>query len=222
MFNSFSKRVFTLQDFEQVYEVNFIEVVFSECRLKNKLLNLNPYKSHGADNLHPRILKELSVSLSVPLSFLHTESFKQQKSPQDWKDTMKTPLYKKDEKCLASNCRPISLISIICIIKDDLMSYVFNNNIITSLQHGFLPGRPCQSNLLIMLNCLTDAIDRGIVTDIIYKDFAKAFDSILHNRLVYKLSKFDISSNLLDWISDFLNKIRQCVLVNSALSGGNQ
>ena len=137
------------------------------------MLNLNPYKSPGADNLHPRILKDLSVSLSLPLSILYTESFKQQKLPQDWKDALITPLHKKDEKCLASNYRPISLTSVICkimesIIKDDLMSYVCNNNIITSLQHGFLPGRSCQSNLLIMLNCLTEAIDKGIITDVIY------------------------------------------------------
>ena len=228
LFNSFFKSVFTkekstLPDFEPVCEANISEVVFSEERVKKKLLNLNPYKAPGADNLHPRILKDLSVSLSLPLSILYTESFKQQKLPQDWKDAVITPLYKKDEKCLASNYRPISLTSIICkimesIIKDDLMSYVCNNNIITSLQHGFLPGRSCQSNLLIMLNCLTEAIDRGIITDVIYLDFAKAFDSVPHNRLIYKLSKYGITGNLLHWISDFLSKRRQCVRVNSALS----
>ena len=104
------------------------------------------------------------------------------------------------------------------IIKDDLMSYVCNNNIITSLQHGFLPGRSFQSNLLIMLNCLTEAIDRGIITDVIYLDFAKASDSVPHNRLIYKLSKYGITGNLLHWISDFLSKRRHCVRVNSALS----
>ena len=56
------------------------------------------------------------------------------------------------------------------IIKDDLMSYVCNSNIITSLQHGFLPRRSCHSNLLIMLNCLTEAIDRGSIT-LANKDF---------------------------------------------------
>ena len=46
------------------------------------------------------------------------------------------------------------------IIKDYLKSYVGSNSINTSLQHGLLPGRSCQSNLLIMLNCLTEAIDK--------------------------------------------------------------
>ena len=117
---------------------------------------------------------------------------------------MITHLYKKGEKCLASNYRPISLTSIICkimesIIKDDLMPYVCNNNITTSLQHGFLPGRSCQSNLLIMLNCLTEAMDKGIITDVVYLDFVKAFDSALPKRLTYKLSEYGITSNLLHW-----------------------
>ena len=136
---------------------------------------------------------------------------------------MITPLYKKDKKCLASNYRPIGLTSIICKImksikKDDSMSYACNNSIITSLEHGFLPGRSCQPNLLIMLNCLTEAIDREMITDVIYLDFPKAFDSVPHNRLIYKLNKYGITGNLLHWISDFLNKRRQYVRVNSALS----
>ena len=107
----FTKEKNTLPDFEPVGEANISEVVLSEERVKKKLLNLNPYKSPGADNLHPRILKDLSVSLTLPLSILYTESFKQQKLPQDFKDAMITPLYEKDETCLASNYRPISLIN---------------------------------------------------------------------------------------------------------------
>ena len=81
LFNSFFKSVFTkekstLPDFEPVCEANISEVVFSEERVKKKLLNFNPYKSTGVDNLHLRILNELSVSFSVPLSILYTESFK--------------------------------------------------------------------------------------------------------------------------------------------------
>ena len=61
----FTKEKNTLPDFEPVCEANISEVVFSEERVKKKLLNLNPYKSLGVDNLHPRILRDLSVSLSL-------------------------------------------------------------------------------------------------------------------------------------------------------------
>ena len=85
---------------------------------------------------------------------------------------------------------------------------------------GSLPGRSCQTNLLIMLTCITEATDKIIITDVIYLDFAKAFVSVPHKRLIYKLSKYGITGNLLHWISNFLSKRRQYVRVNLALSEG--
>ena len=85
---------------------------------------------------------------------------------------------------------------------------------------GSLPGRSCQTNLLIMLNCITEATDKIIITDVIYLDLAKAFVSVPHKRLIYKLSKYGITGNLLHWISNFLSQRRQYVRVNLALSEG--
>ena len=68
----FTKETSTLPAFEVVYDPNISENVFLKDKVENKLLNLNPYKSPRADNLHPRTLKELSVNLSVLCSyFLH-------------------------------------------------------------------------------------------------------------------------------------------------------
>ena len=83
-----------------------------------------------------------------------------------------------------------------------------------------LPGRSCQTNLLIMLTCITEATDKIIITDVIYLDLAKGFVSVPHKRLIYKLSKYGITGNLLRWISNFLSKRRQYVRVNLALSEG--
>ena len=81
-----------------------------------------------------------------------------------------------------------------------------------------LPGRSCQTNSLIMLTCITEATDKIIITDVIYLDLAKGFVSVPHKRLIYKLSKYGITGNLLHWISNFLSKRRQYVRVNLALS----
>ena len=44
-------------------------------------------------------------------------------------------------------------------------------------------------------------------------DFARAFDSVVHSKLIFKLSTFVISGNLLNWIAAFLNNRFQCVVV---------
>ena len=48
-----------------------------------------------------------------------------------------------------------------------------------------------------MLNFLTELIKNGTDADLVYLDFAKAFDSVPRNRLICKLHKYRISANLL-------------------------
>ena len=69
-----------------------------------------------------------------------------------------------------------------------------------------------------MLNFLTESIENGINTDLVYFDFAKAFDSVPHNRLICKLHNYGISGNLLLWIRNFLSHRRQQIRVNFTLS----
>ena len=198
-------------------------VSFPADKIKKKLDNLNPYKSPGPDELHPRILIELSNELSLPLSLIFSKSFSEGELPQDWKGAIITPLHKKGEKEFASNYGPISLTSIVCkvmesIIKDDILAYMVSNKLLTNLQHGFVPGKSCQSNLLLMLNFLTELIENETDTDLVYLDFAKAFDSVPHNRLICKLHNYGFSGHLLLWIRNFLSHRRQKVRVNNTLS----
>ena len=87
------------------------------------------------------------------------------------------------------------------IIKDEIISFMINN-FLTNLQHGFAPGKSCQSNLLSVLNILIDAIEHNLEIDLAYLDFAKAFDSVPHKKLIHKLEKYGIRDQLLLWIKD--------------------
>ena len=118
LFNSYFTSVFTNENdntpyFETTCISSISDVSFTTDQIEKKLKNLNPFKSPGADCLHPRVLKELSKCLSSPLVKIFTKSFEEGKVPQDWKDAIIIPLHKKDEKYLVSNYRPISLTSII-------------------------------------------------------------------------------------------------------------
>ena len=134
-----------------------------------------------------------------------------------------TPLHKKGKKELPSNYCPISLTCIACkvmesIIKDKIISFMINNNLLTNLQHGFVRGEYCQLNLLSMLTILTDAIKHNLEVDLVYLDFPKAFDSIPHRKLIHILEKNGVSGQLLLWIKYFLSNRRQQVCVTSSLS----
>ena len=159
--------------------------------MKERLESLNPHKSLGPDGLHPRVLKELSNEISKPLAIIMQKSLDEHTLPQSWKDAHVSPIFKNGSKSSMTNYRPISLTSVICkqveaIIKDHLMEYIIENEILTDYQHGFVPGRSCATQLLQCVDYWTDMLDQGHSVDTIYLDFAKAFDSVPHERLLEK------------------------------------
>ena len=66
-----------------------------------------------------------------------------------------------------------------------------------------------------------ESIASGKVVDTIYFDFAKAFDTVPHRRLLRKLEGYGISGNCLRWIESFLTDRKQLVKVDQARSGTN-
>ena len=50
-------------------------------------------------------------------------------------------------------------------------------DLISVLQHGFLPNRSCVTQLLSVLHTVGQSLDNNIQSDMIYLDFAKAFDT---------------------------------------------
>ena len=56
---------------------------------------------------------------------------------------------------------------------------------------------PVTTQLLSALNFWTKSLDQGHSVDIIYFDFAKAFDSVSHTRLLTKLESYGLTGNLL-------------------------
>jgi len=199
------------------------QLVFNEQMILDKLNKLNITKSPGPDGLHPRILYELRYELLKPLYILLESSYMLGKLPDEWKTGHITAVYKKGNKCDPSNYRPISLTSIICklmesIIRDHIMNFFFENSYFSNKQYGFIKGRSTVLQLLKIMDDWTTQLDSGGQIDVIYTDFAKAFDTVPHHRLLFKLKTYNINEDLIVWISDFLCNRKQCVVLNGEQS----
>ena len=117
--------------------------------------------------------------------------------PADWKCGNITPIFKKGPKSNPGNYRPVSLTSIPCkllesIIKDKVTQHLYDNCLINSSQHGFMRKRSCLTNLLEFFERVTKELDAGNDMDIVYLDFAKAFDKVSHTKLLNKLKSYGI------------------------------
>ena len=56
------------------------------------------------------------------------------------------------------------------------------------------------------------------IRDTVFLDFKKAFDSVSHKCLLYKLERLGVSGNVLKWISSFLSNRQQSVVINGQSS----
>ena len=83
------------------------------------------------------------------------------------------------------------------IIRDNIISHLNKYALIHSSQHGFTAGKSCQTNLIEYLNTLTTLVDEGHNIDVVYLDFAKAFDKVPHQRLLLKVEGLGISGKVL-------------------------
>ena len=91
----------------------------------------------------------------------------------------------KGDKKDAANYRPISLTShqikvFERVIRDRLVCYLETHKIISDNQHGFRRGRSCLTQWLKHYDDILKNLNAGYETDVIYLDYAKAFDKVDH------------------------------------------
>ena len=223
LFNEYFSSVFTCEDITSIPTVDSTgspllndSIEITPAVALNKLMALQNSKSPGPNGWPITIIKSVSEFISVPLSILFNKSLNSSTLPPDWKCANVTPIHKKDAQNLACNYRPVSLTSIFSkllesIIKDYVLNHLSTNNLLSPHQFGFIPGRSCSTQLLMLLDYLTSHLDNGYSIDIIYLDFQKSFDIVPHRRL---LQKFGIHGNVLKWIESFLSNRRQQVVFN--------
>ena len=135
------------------------------------------------------------------------------------------PIFKKGSKKdkESGNYRPVSLTSHICkilekIIKEEIVKYLEENELIRDSQHGFRSRRSCLTNLLEFTENMLENKDDQVAVDILFFDLQKAFHKVSYKRLVHKLQGIGIGGKLLKWIKEWLRDRKQRVVLNVSFS----
>ena len=78
-----------------------------------------------------------------------------------------------------------------------MVEHLDRHGLITRTQHGFMRGRSCTSNLLSFLDKVMAGVDSREAVDVIYLEFAKAFDKVPIQRLLKKVRAHGIQGRVL-------------------------
>ena len=154
---------------------------------------------------------------------IYKESINSMSVPGKWKESIVSVLFKKGNKLLAGNYRPVSLTCILCkvlesILRDHFIEHMVRNLLFSDKQYGFISGRSSTLQLLKVLDEWTDAMDEGHSVDCVYMDFQKAFDTVPHRRLLSKVRTYGFNENMINWIEQFITGRTQRVRIDGEFS----
>ncbi|KAM7308390.1 hypothetical protein ISCGN_012024 [Ixodes scapularis] len=98
------------------------------------------------------------------------------------------------------------------IINKKILHHLESNNLLSSAQHGFRPGRSCETALCTVVHTVSAHLDNRTPCEFVQLDFSKAFGKIEHQLLMNKLHKYGIRGSLLRWLQSFIEGRTQRVV----------
>ena len=127
-----------------------------------------------------------------------------------------SPIFKNGSISDLNNYRPISVIPTVPkifekIIYDQLYQYLNENGLFRSLHSTLTALLETNDNWCI-------SIDRGLLNCVIFIDLKKAFETIDHEIILKKLTKYGVEQDALKWFKSYLtNRMQRCNVNKRAL-----
>ena len=204
-----------------------------DCRLRFKTItendtitiinNIKPKKSCSHDQLSTELLKHIMNPLIQPLTHVINQMINTGLFPDNLKIAKVKPLFKKGDKSLFTNYRPISLLPAISkvfekVIFKELYAYFTENDIFFKSQYGFRSKHSTELAALELMDRIVLDLENKGTPFSIFIDLSKAFDTLNHDILLQKLKYYGIKGISNDLINNYLTNRRQYVEIDGISS----
>lgn len=197
---------------------------FSKNEFKNVIQSLKTNKSEGYDCISNEMIKN---SPDVVLNIIHrVMNICLEKSliPNSWSLELISPIHKKGDKNDLGNYRGICmsspLLKILCsLLNGRVRTHCSENGLINKNQIGFQKDSRTSDHILTLKTLVKKYVTKGKEKlYVCFIDFKKAFDSVWHKGLFYKLHKVGITGNSLNLIKDLYKKTKCAIKVNNRIT----
>jgi len=182
-----------------------------------RALSTSTSRSAGVDGLRIEEIKRATPIISDCILHLFSFSITYEVYPTLWKRALIRPIAKTKNPLSASDYRPISLLCSLSkilekIVASQITRYLEEANKMDPFQSAYRKGHNTQTALLRTLDKARLAADGRRVTVMVFFDFSKAFDRVIHSKLIGILESLGFSGSALRWVHSYLTGRSQSVL----------
>ena len=208
---------------QNIVDIDMLDKDFTVLEVINVIKKLKIGKSTGHDNLNSEMFKCVNGSISPILCKLFNIIFKSGVFPTIWTKGILVPVYKKGDKKLAQNYRPITLVSIFSKIFSNLLNarlYIWSeeNEKLNNFQFGFRQNKSSIDAVYVLQGIISHTLKNKKKLFCCFVDFEKAFDTVDHSLLWYKLYMTNCSSKIINMIKNIYKEVKVTVRVNNKMS----
>ena len=180
--------------------------------IQNVISKLESNKASGPDSIPNSFLKRMSKNGLRVIQQVFNQSLDTGVYPSVWNSANISPIPKPGKPhTKPSHFRPIAVSSCLGrvlekILADRLQTYCITNQIFNNNQCGFQTNRSTTDLLTILINDARDNLDNYEACHLVTIDFSKAYDTVWHDGLLFKLSRYYlINGKILKWLTSFLS-----------------
>ena len=184
----------------------------TEREIQDTITKLKNNKAEFSDKIKNEMIKAGLSSLMPMYKKLFNLVLNSGSFPDSWCQGLITPIFKSGKKEDPSNYRGICVASclgkLFCsVLNHRLLSFVSEKKLLHPSQIGFLPGHRTADHVFTLRTLIDKHVShRKEPIYACFVDFKKAFDSIWHKGLLYKLLSSNINGNFYNLIKDLYSK----------------
>ena len=191
--------------------------------VKQIIKGIKTSQSNGHDGISSELIKLISNDIADSTTLIINQSLKSGIFPDQLKSAKVTPIYKKDDKKIITNYRPMSVLPVVSkvfetVIHEQLSDYFSSNNLFSAQQYGFRKNSSTELAALELIDCLLAQLKNHMIPINFHLDLAKAFDSLNHDILLDKLSYYGVNGTAKTLLKSYLSDRKQYVKIDEVKS----
>ena len=204
-------------------ETNFSFHMIDNNATVRMIKSMKMSQSKGHDGISSELIKLINTDISSSITVTINQSLTSGIFPDKLKIAKVTPIFKKGNKKLICNYRPISVLPVISkvfetVLQEQLTEYFTTNNLFAPQQYGFRKNSSTELAALELIDRLLNQMNNHKIPTNFYIDLSKAFDSLQHDILLEKLAHYGLTNKAIALLKSYLSNRKQYVQLSDVRS----